>query len=81
MIAYSREALDQRVQIPNPIKNKFMSKEVKAAKIYIAQLIKVATLEPIIDERETYFDFFRVPPNARKPSTNDNQHVKNVNPV
>ena len=81
MIANSRFATDQSSTIPNPQKVMLTFNEVVTARMKSTQEIRATTIEAIIEERETYFDFLRVIPNVRKPISNEAQLVRRAKPA
>lgn len=79
-IANSRLEDTQSLILPKPIKKILVSKLVNLSITSKIQDVKLATIEPIIEEIETIFVLFRVAPNDKKLVRNANQHVKSANP-
>ena len=81
MIANSKFATAQSSTMPNPQKVMLTFNEVEIARMKSTQETSATTIEPTIEERETYLDFLSVMPNAKKPIIKDAQFVIRAKPA
>ena len=81
VIANSRFAIDQSSTKPKPQKHKLTLILVLIERIKRAHESKAANVAPIMEESDTYLDFFKVIPNAKKLSKKIAQLVEKANPA